>query len=397
MTETETPPEGRRGRTRRTTITPAPGSEEVVDDAPRSRFSPRELFRTGGGRLAEPLAPLPGASVLRTLVTSLLSVLCLLTVGGAILLLLLWQQQRDAGVLSTQLDRTWDLFGLLRSIERWVAFAVVPVASIWIALAVVNVRRATGRRPNPVIAALSLPIGLAGVWYVGREMVEPAEGIVGTAAAFVLQAVFLLLPLVVLLRVAVAAEARHRPMRAVLPPPPARRARSASPQVMGTLAANEGARRSRRAPSRRYQLPADAGRPRCGRHRALLGIVQFLGGGGRWSTVDENSGAAEWGRLGVHLTGPCPLIHNFNTDGFASLDQVRRSSSAEVHPARTASDQGDGDATAANEGVAQPIEEFQRHRDHRATELRSRFGESVGTARRGRPATRHYKRPHGVT
>ena len=251
MTETETPPEGRRGRTRRTTITPAPGSEEVVDDAPRSRFSPRELFRTGGGRLAEPLAPLPGASVLRTLVTSLLSVLCLLTVGGAILLLLLWQQQRDAGVLSTQLDRTWDLFGLLRSIERWVAFAVVPVASIWIALAVVNVRRATGRRPNPVIAALSLPIGLAGVWYVGREMVEPAEGIVGTAAAFVLQAVFLLLPLVVLLRVAVAAEARHRPMRAAT--------------LLGI---------------------------------ALLGIIQFLGA---LSTVDENSGATEWGRLGAYL------------------------------------------------------------------------------------------------
>ncbi len=252
MTDTDAPTDRRRGRTRRTTITPAPGTDEaVVEKRPRSRFSPRELFRTGGGRLAEPLSPLPGASVLRTLVTSLLSVLCLLTVGGAILLLLLWQQQRDSGVLSTQLDRTWDLFGLLRSIERWVAFAVVPIAMAWITLAVINIRRATGRRPNPIVAALSLPVGVIGAWYVGRELVEPADGVVGTVAAFVLQAVFLLVPLVVLLRLAVAAEARHRPMRAAA--------------LLGI---------------------------------AVLAMIQFLGA---LSTIDEDAGSSEWGRLGAYL------------------------------------------------------------------------------------------------
>ena len=39
----------------------------------------------------------------------LLSALCLLSIGGAVLLLLLWQQSRASGVLTTQLERTWDL------------------------------------------------------------------------------------------------------------------------------------------------------------------------------------------------------------------------------------------------------------------------------------------------
>ena len=80
-----------------------------------------------------------------------------LTVGGAILLLLLWQQSRDTGVLTSQLDRTWDLLGVLQDVERWVAYAVVPVAMAWIALAAINAGRATGNHRNPIVAALSLP------------------------------------------------------------------------------------------------------------------------------------------------------------------------------------------------------------------------------------------------
>lgn len=252
MTETDVPTQHRRGKIRKTTITPAPGSDDApADDAEHSSASPLRVFSNRSGRLAEAREPLPGAGILRTVMTTMLSVLCLLTVGGAILLLLLWQQERDSGVLRTQLDRTWDLFDLLRTIERWIAIAVVPIAMAWIALAVVNVRRATGRRPNPVLAALSLPVGVAGVWYVGRELVEPADGVAATAAAFVLQAVFVLVPLLALLRVAVSAEARHRPMRAAA--------------VIAII---------------------------------LIAIIQFLGA---LSTVDEQSASGDWARLGAYL------------------------------------------------------------------------------------------------
>ncbi len=254
MTEAEAPTDARRAKAHKTTIAPAPDGETTVEQAPapkRASWSPRSLFRGGADRLAEPQAPLAGTSVLRTILTSMLSLLCLLTVGGAILLLLLWQQERDTGVLSTQLDRTWELFGLLRTAERWLAFAVVPVAMAWIFFAVLNVRRASGRRPNPVIAMLSLPAGLGGAWYVGRELIDTSDDVATTAAAFVLQSVFILVPLVILLRVAVAAEARHAPMRAAA--------------FLGI---------------------------------ALMGIIQFLGA---LSTVDENSGSGEWGLLGAYM------------------------------------------------------------------------------------------------
>lgn len=253
MTEAEAPTDGRLGKIDKTTIAEADGDEVIEAPEPsRSSWSPREMFRSGGSpRLHEPQAPLPGTSVLRTILAAMLSLLCLLTVGGAILLLLLWQQERDSGVLSTQLDRTWDLFDMLRMAERYVAFAAVPVAMAWIFFAVLNVRRASGRRPNPFIASLSLPVGLGGAWYVGRELIEPSDAITTTVAAFVLQAVFILVPLVMLLRVAVAAEARHAPMRAAA--------------FLGI---------------------------------GLMGMIQFLGA---LSTIDETSESGDWGQLGAYM------------------------------------------------------------------------------------------------
>jgi hypothetical protein len=175
----------------------------------------------------------------------LLAVLCLATVAGAILMLLLWQQDREAGVLTTQLDRTWELFGTLRDVERWVAFAVVPVAMVWITLATVNVRRATGQRRNPAFAALSLPIGLAGVWLVGDRIVGGSDDWLGQAAGYVLQAVFLAVPW------PMSAEARRGAMR--------------STYVIAVV---------------------------------YLAQMQFLGG---VSTVEETADSSEWGRLGAYL------------------------------------------------------------------------------------------------
>ncbi len=199
----------------KTTITPAPGTELVGDDAPSAKPSLRERL-TGGehGELTAALKPYEGTSIVRFLMSTLLAMLCVLSVGGAILLLLLFQQQRSSGVLTSQVERTWDLFEILREIERWVAFAVVPVAVAWIALATVNVRRATGHLRNPIIAAGSLVAGLAGVWVVGREIVAASDDWIGQASGFVLQVIPLAFVLLVMERVTDAAEARHRPLRA---------------------------------------------------------------------------------------------------------------------------------------------------------------------------------------
>lgn len=157
--------------------------------------------------------PLAWVRAIRLVWSIMLSVLCVLTVGGAVLMLLVWQQERAAGVLDSQLERMWDVFGLLRDIERWVAFATVPVVVVWIVVVTINLRRSTGRRRNPMVAAGSLVLGLAGVWLVGDRIIADASDDLGRAAGIALQLIFAAIPLVGLERVVEAAEARHRPLR----------------------------------------------------------------------------------------------------------------------------------------------------------------------------------------
>jgi len=195
--------------------------------------------------------PFPGPHYLRLVMTVLLAVACVLTVGGAVLLLLLWQQGRDSGVLTSQLDRTWDLLDTLQTVERYVAFAIVPIAMAWIAMAAINAGRATGNRRNPVIAALSLPVGLVAAWLVGREVIAGSEDAVTQAAGWVLQAIMLAIPLLFLERVATAADARHRPLRAT------------------------------------YLIAI-----------GFVAQLQFLGG---LSTIDRADADGQWGKLGAYL------------------------------------------------------------------------------------------------
>jgi hypothetical protein len=235
----------------RTTITPAPGTE-IAAPAPEERRSPFDRFRRfTHGELTAARQPFTGVSTVRFVLACMLSALCLLTVGGAILVLLLWQQQRGPGVLTTQIERTWDLFDVLRTIERWTAFATVPVAVAWIAFATINVRRGTGHRRNPVTAALSLPVGLIGVWIVGSELVAKTDDPLAKGAGWVLQAVFMAIPLLALERVTGSAEGRHRPLRVA------------------------------------YLMAI-----------ALIAHLQFLGA---LSTIEETKDPLRWGRLGAYL------------------------------------------------------------------------------------------------
>ena len=132
------------------------------------------------------------------------------------------------------------------------------------------------------MAALSLPVGLAGVWLVGSQIIAEANDWIGEVAGFVLQLVFLAIPLLALERVATAAEARHRPLRATYimsalylahltflgtlstteqttepddwPRLGAYLVIAALLQVLGTLSANEAARATEEGTEHRYQL-----------------------------------------------------------------------------------------------------------------------------------------------
>jgi hypothetical protein len=266
----------------RTTITPAPGTAVVDEPSQDSTRRFRRAATGEHGQITAAQAPYPGTAVLRVVMTTLLSVACLLTIGGAILMLLLWRQDRNAGVLTSQIDRTWDLFDHLRQIERVIAFSIVPVAVAWVVLAAVNVRRATGQKPNPVVAAASLPIGIGLAWFAGSQLVGGTEDQITKAAGVVAQIVCLAIPLVAIERVASAAEARVRPLRATWVAAAVFLAsmeglgglstidRTSDSdrwsllgaylvigclvQVLGTLAANEAARAIEDGTANRYQL-----------------------------------------------------------------------------------------------------------------------------------------------
>ena len=127
----------------------------------------------------------------------LLGVLAVFTLGGGVLMLLLWQEQRDSGVLTNQIERTWDLFDDLRRIEEVVAFAVVPLATAWDFWP-----PSTSAGPPPAGAIPSsppaIPLAVAGVWAIGAGIVEPADDWATATGGILLQALVLGVPVIVL-------------------------------------------------------------------------------------------------------------------------------------------------------------------------------------------------------
>lgn len=194
----------------RTTITPTPGIETAGQARTRLSMRHEKVARPSRPSLTTAREPIAGSRALRIGFTGMIFLASAATAAGAVLMLLLWMQHRDSGVLTTQVDRAWELFDHLRTIERLLAFAIVPITLGWIVLATLNVRRATGERRNPLVAGGAFLVGVAGIWYVGAEMVTTAEDWVGTAVGIVFQTVFVALVLLSMERLAQSAEARRR-------------------------------------------------------------------------------------------------------------------------------------------------------------------------------------------
>ena len=155
---------------------------------------------------------LPGTSVLGVAIAAGLAGLGLLSLIGALVVFLFWQETRDGVLLQAQSDRAWDLVSLLHSLERNVAFVVLVLMALWSFLAITNIRLASARRRNPVFAAAAWPVAAGGVWIVGDRLV--AEGsVVEVIVGFAAQALLLAVPVFLLYRGAGSIGSRRQLLR----------------------------------------------------------------------------------------------------------------------------------------------------------------------------------------
>jgi hypothetical protein len=155
---------------------------------------------------------LPGANLLRIALVALLAGLALLSLVGAVVMFLFWQESNDVELLPSQVDRAWDTIAALHQAERVVAFAVLGLASVWTFVAVLNVRLASGRRRNPLVAALAWPAAGVGVWMIADALIvdQPTGSVI---AGLVAQSFVLYIPFFLLERSAESVGARRTPIR----------------------------------------------------------------------------------------------------------------------------------------------------------------------------------------
>ena len=138
----------------------------------------------------------------------------MLSIVGAVLTLQLWLDTRDTGLLPARGDRTWDALDTLRHATNLLAIALLAVTSLWTFVTVLNVRITSGRRRNPLIAALAWPAAGLGVWWVAGRMVAD-ETLGRVLVGFAAQGVILAVPFLLLDRSADAIGARRTPLRIV--------------------------------------------------------------------------------------------------------------------------------------------------------------------------------------
>ena len=114
---------------------------------------------------------LPGVGLLRLVMVTLVAGLALLSLVGAIITGQLWMDSRDAGVLPTERQQTWDSLDALRVASVGVIVALLIAVVAWTSLTVINVRRTSGRRFNPLFAAACWPAAAAAVWWIADRVI----------------------------------------------------------------------------------------------------------------------------------------------------------------------------------------------------------------------------------
>ena len=191
-----------------------PGRTSAVPAAPRSlqqHTSRRRGSMSPSNDTNRRVRQLPGADHLRLGVVSLLAGLALLSVVGAAVMVMAWNEADGDRLLPGDRRRAWDMIDLLRDMSRTVSLVLLVVVTVWTFVAVTNVRLASGRRVNPVIAATAWPISAIGIWAIAGRMVDESIGRV--VLGFAAQAVVLAVPFLVLEHCADSIGARRTPIR----------------------------------------------------------------------------------------------------------------------------------------------------------------------------------------
>jgi hypothetical protein len=174
------------------------------------------LFTEDGPNLAAlrdrgRIRQIPGVRVVSFVITSGLATLSTFSMAGALVLFLFWQEMRGGTLLATENERIWDILALLQDVERSVAFVILVVASVWSFAVVSNIRMASARRRNPIIAVVMWPATAAAVWAVADRLVVGGDA-VRIVAGFAVQAILLYLPFAMLQRSAQAVNVRRNPI-----------------------------------------------------------------------------------------------------------------------------------------------------------------------------------------
>ncbi|MFN3255527.1 MAG: hypothetical protein ACE37B_07515 [Ilumatobacter sp.] len=154
----------------------------------------------------------PGDEILRLALVIAIAALVLLSTVAAIVMFLFWRESSDGLLLQSQQDRAWDALAALRRVERLFALGLLGVTSVWAFVTVLNARVASGRRRNPVLAAVAWPAAAAGIWAIGSRVGDSDDTMV-VVAGFALQAAVAYVPFFFVERAAVSVGARRQPVR----------------------------------------------------------------------------------------------------------------------------------------------------------------------------------------
>lgn len=154
----------------------------------------------------------PGVDVLRVALVTMLAGQALLSIVGATVMLMFWMESEDGNLTPGQRTRAWDALDVLHEASRLVGLAIVALATLWTFVAVLNARRASGRRRNPLVAALAWPAAAVGIWAIAdRFVVDQSNSRI--VVGFVLQALVLFVPFRLLERSVDTVGARRTPLR----------------------------------------------------------------------------------------------------------------------------------------------------------------------------------------
>ncbi len=158
------------------------------------------------------ISQVPGSKLLAVAVTATLAGLALVSLVGCIVMVMFWQSNNGGAAPEAESDRVWALLQRLQGIERIIGVLAVIAVMLWTAVSVLNIRFASARRRNPLVAALSWPAAAFAVWWIADRFIVDGST-ARTVLGFVAQALVVGVPYFLLFRASGSIGARRQAIR----------------------------------------------------------------------------------------------------------------------------------------------------------------------------------------